>query len=114
MPPRRRRPRGHIEQLPSGKYRARVYAGLDPLTRKKRYLLQTAPTYEAAQKAATKLQQQVDEPGHECGMGPGGGRARERQAQLSGRLRGFGVEVEDHLHVVGDEADGHDHDGRHA
>jgi hypothetical protein len=36
MPPRRRRPRGHIEQLPSGKYRARVYAGLDPLTKKKR------------------------------------------------------------------------------
>ena len=27
MPPRRRRQRGHIEQLPSGKYRARVYAG---------------------------------------------------------------------------------------
>ena len=64
MPPRRRRPRGHIEQLPSGKYRARVYAGLDPLTRKKRYLLQTAATYEAAQKAATKLQQQVDEDQH--------------------------------------------------
>ncbi len=64
MPPRRRRPRGHIEQLPSGKYRARVYAGLDPLTRKKRYLLQTAPTYDAAQKAATQLQRQVDEDQH--------------------------------------------------
>ena len=61
MPPRRRRPRGHIEQLPSGKYRARVYAGRDPLTNKERYLLQTAPTYEAAQKAATQLQRQVDE-----------------------------------------------------
>ena len=61
MPPHRRRPRGHIEQLPSGKYRARVYAGLDPLTKKKRYLLQTAPTYEAVQKAATQLQRQVDE-----------------------------------------------------
>ena len=55
MPPHRRRPRGHIEQLPSGKYRARVYAGRDPLTNKERYLLQTAPTYEAAQKAATQL-----------------------------------------------------------
>ncbi len=64
MPPRRRRPRGHIEQLPSGKYRARVYAGRDPLTNKERYLLQTAPTYEAAQKAATQLQRQVDEDQH--------------------------------------------------
>ncbi len=41
-----------------------MYAGLDPLTRKKRYLLQTAPTYDAAQKAATQLQRQVDEDQH--------------------------------------------------
>ncbi len=64
MPPRRRRPRGHIEQLPSGKYRARVYAGRDPLTNKDRYLLETAPDYESAQKAATRLQRQVDEDHH--------------------------------------------------
>jgi hypothetical protein len=30
MAGRRRRPRGHIEQLPSGSFRAKVYAGIDP------------------------------------------------------------------------------------
>jgi len=64
MPPRRRRPRGHIEKLPSGSFRARVYAGLDPLTLRRRYILETAPTYEAAAKAATRLQGQVDEDKH--------------------------------------------------
>ncbi|HTK65980.1 MAG TPA: site-specific integrase, partial [Pseudonocardia sp.] len=61
MPPRRRRPRGHIEQLRSGSYRARVYAGIDPITRKSHYLLETAPDYESAEKALTRLQRQVDE-----------------------------------------------------
>jgi hypothetical protein len=30
----RRRARGAVDQLPSGAYRVRVYAGLDPLTKK--------------------------------------------------------------------------------
>jgi integrase len=60
MPPRRRA-RGHIEQLPSGSYCARVYAGQDPLTRRPRYLLETAKTHADARKALTKLQRQVDE-----------------------------------------------------
>jgi hypothetical protein len=34
---------------------ARVSAGRGPLTKKERYLLQTAPTSEAAPKAATQL-----------------------------------------------------------
>ena len=37
-PPRKRRVRGHIEQLPSGSYRAIVYAGTDPLIEKERRL----------------------------------------------------------------------------
>ena len=32
MPQRRRRPRGHIRELPSGSFQAIVYAGRDPLT----------------------------------------------------------------------------------
>lgn len=61
MPPRKRRPRGHIAQLPSGSWRAVVYAGVDPLTGKQRQLRDTATTYEAAEIALTKLQRQVDE-----------------------------------------------------
>jgi integrase len=64
MPPRRRRARGHIERLPSGSFRARVYAGTDPITKKDRYLLETAPTETAARIAVTKLQRQVDEDQH--------------------------------------------------
>lgn len=64
MPRRRRRARGHIEQLPSGSYRAVVYAGIDPLTHKARYLRETAKTYDAAEVALTKLQRQVDEDRH--------------------------------------------------
>lgn len=64
MPPRRRRPRGHIEQLRSGSYRAIVYAGIDPLTHKERYLKETAKTYDAARVALTRLQREVDEEAH--------------------------------------------------
>jgi len=41
MPPRRRRPRGHIQELPSGSFQAIVYAGVDPLTGEERYLRET-------------------------------------------------------------------------
>jgi integrase len=64
MAGRRRRPRGHIEALPSGSYRAKVFAGLDPLTHKRRYVVETAKTYRAAEAALTKLQRQVDEDQH--------------------------------------------------
>lgn len=36
-----RRARGEIERLPSGSLRVRVYAGIDPVTRKRRYLVET-------------------------------------------------------------------------
>lgn len=63
MPPRRRRPRGHIRTLPSGSFQAIVYAA-DPLTGKERYLRETTKTYDAAEIALTRLQGQVDEDRH--------------------------------------------------
>src|SRR5262249_43651519 len=60
MAPRKRH-RGHIETLPSGSYRAVVYAGTDPLTHRPRYLRETAKDYSLAQAALTRLQHQVDE-----------------------------------------------------
>jgi integrase len=60
----KRRPRGHIRELPSGSFQAIVYAGTDPLTRKPRRLRETAKTYAAAAEALTRLQSQVDQNRH--------------------------------------------------
>ena len=38
-----------------------MYAGKDPLTGKERYERETAPTYQAAEVALTRLQARVDE-----------------------------------------------------
>ena len=64
MPPRARRPRGHIEPLPSGSFRAVVFTGIDPLTRKRQYVRETCTTRGEAEKALTRLQGQVDEHRH--------------------------------------------------
>jgi hypothetical protein len=64
MPQAKRRPRGQLEQLPSGSWRATVYVGKDPLTGKRRWLKETAPTYAEAKVALTRLQRQVDEELH--------------------------------------------------
>ncbi len=64
MAPRKRRPRGHIEELPSHRFRAIVYAGTDPLTGRTRQIKQTAATYAEAEVALTKLLRQVDEQQH--------------------------------------------------
>jgi hypothetical protein len=58
VPPRRRRPRGHIRALPSGNFQAIVNAGIDPLTGKERYLRKTATTYDEAGVTLTRLQGQ--------------------------------------------------------
>lgn len=58
------RKRGYIEQRASGSYRAVVYAGVDPLTGRERYLRESADTRKAAQAALTRLQAQVDERRH--------------------------------------------------
>jgi integrase len=61
----RQRQRGEIETLPSGSLRVKVYAGIDPVTKKRHYLTETIPPGPAARKAAerarTKFLSQVDE-----------------------------------------------------
>ena len=55
MPPRvwrRERPRGSIDVLPSGALRVRVYAGQDPLTKKRHTLTKTIPAGPGAEKQA--------------------------------------------------------------
>src|SRR5208282_1065300 len=42
-------PNGHIEQLPSGSWRAKAYAGTDPLTGREIRLRRTCKTERAAQ-----------------------------------------------------------------
>jgi integrase len=53
------RRRGHVEERPNGKYRALAYAGIDPLTRKKRYLKKTVDTPQQAEIELTKLLSQI-------------------------------------------------------
>jgi hypothetical protein len=59
--PTKRRQRGYIEQLPSGAWRAEAYAGVDPLTGKRRRIRTTAKSKRAAEIELTKLLAQVDE-----------------------------------------------------
>jgi len=40
---RRSRQRGAIEELPSGALRVRVYAGMDPISKKRIYLSEVVP-----------------------------------------------------------------------
>jgi integrase len=62
---RRSRDRGQIEELPSGSLRVTVYAGVDPLTKRRHYLreiISAGPTANAdAEKARRRLVVQVDE-----------------------------------------------------
>ncbi|MDQ4102727.1 MAG: tyrosine-type recombinase/integrase [Actinomycetota bacterium] len=64
MAGRKHRPRGHIETRPNGTFRAVVYAGIDPLTGRERYLRKSARTHAEARMELTKLQSQVDEQRH--------------------------------------------------
>lgn len=57
-----RRSRGEIERLPSGSLRVRVYDGLDPASKKRRYLVETVPAGpEAAAEAERARTRLVDE-----------------------------------------------------
>jgi len=51
--------KGHIERLPSGSYRVRVYAGNDPLTGKEIRLKATAKTAEHAHAELARLLEQA-------------------------------------------------------
>ncbi|MBN9112819.1 MAG: hypothetical protein J0I34_29030 [Pseudonocardia sp.] len=61
----KRRNRGEIESLPSGSFRVRVYAGIDALSGKRNYLVETVPAGPKAEAEAervrVKLVNQVDE-----------------------------------------------------
>ena len=61
----RRRSRGEIEELPSGSLRVKVYAGIDPVTKKRHYLCETVPAGPSARREAervrTRFLAQVDE-----------------------------------------------------
>ncbi len=58
---RRRRARGNVEELPSGRFRVRVYAGTDALTGRAHYLKETVDTAAEAERVRTRLLAQVDE-----------------------------------------------------
>ena len=60
-----RRSRGSVETLPSGSIRVKVYAGIDPVSKKRHYLDEVIPAgpkaAKEAEKARTRLLAQVDE-----------------------------------------------------
>ena len=62
------KPSGHIEQLPSGSWRVKVYAGKDPLTGREVRFRVTCKTELAAQIELGKLLEQVT-----AGRQPGSG-----------------------------------------
>jgi hypothetical protein len=76
-------PKGYIEQLPSGAFRARVYAGTDPVTGKEWRLRETCHDYPAAVEALGRLLKQAE--GHQ---------APERDATF-GRILDLYLEVTD-------------------
>jgi integrase len=57
----RRRPRGHIQQRANGTFRVHVYAGVDPITKRPRYLTETHATAAEAEQARTRLLARLDE-----------------------------------------------------
>ncbi|TDE11518.1 hypothetical protein E1269_09110 [Jiangella asiatica] len=59
--PRQGRQRGNIEELPSGGFRVGMYAGIDPLTKKRHDLRETVP---AGPGAARDAQTGTDTPTH--------------------------------------------------
>src|SRR4249919_1751978 len=67
-PRRRARARGRIEELPSGSLRVSVYAGIDPVSKRRHYLREVVPAgpkaMAAAEKVARRLAGQVDERRH--------------------------------------------------
>ena len=52
--------KGHIQQLPSGSFRVKVYAGTDPVIGKERLLRQTCPDGASAHAALGRLLAEAD------------------------------------------------------
>ena len=75
QPGRRRVARGEIERLPSGSLRVRVYAGIDPATKKRRYRVETVPAGATAERDAEAARLRLlHEVGEQRGPQPAGGR----------------------------------------
>ncbi|MEU8025762.1 MULTISPECIES: LacI family DNA-binding transcriptional regulator [Micromonospora] len=55
----RRRARGEIEELPSGSLRVRVYAGIDPVSKRRRYLTRTVPAGPGAAETAETVRAEL-------------------------------------------------------
>jgi integrase len=53
--------RGHVEQLPSGSWRARVYAGVDPITQREIRLKATVKTEQQAHIELGRLLKEASE-----------------------------------------------------
>jgi integrase len=66
--PQRKRARGRVEELPSGSLRVTVYAGIDPVTKRRHYLREVVPggprAASEAEKVLRRLAGQVDERRH--------------------------------------------------
>jgi integrase len=75
--------KGHIQQLPSGSFRVKVYAGTDPVTGKGRLLRQTCPDEASAHVALGRLLAEAD-----------GGRFPDRHATVGQTLDKY-LEVAD-------------------
>ena len=75
--------RGHIQRLPSGSFRVKVYAGTDPVTGKERLFRQTCPDEASAAAALGRLLAEAD-----------GGRFPDQHATL-GQALGKYLEVAD-------------------
>src|SRR4051794_27900314 len=54
-----RRTRGEIERLPSGSLRVRVYDGVDPESKKRRYLVETVAAGPAADREAATVRDRL-------------------------------------------------------
>jgi hypothetical protein len=75
--------KGHIQRLPSGSFRVKVYAGTDPVTAKERLLRQTCPDEASAYIALGRLLAEAD-----------GGRFPDRHATVGQALDKY-LEVAD-------------------
>ena len=74
--------KGHIQQLPSGSFRVKVYAGTDPVTGKARLLRQTCPDEAAVHAALSWMLVEAD-----------GGRFPDQHATLGQALGKYLEEV---------------------
>ena len=70
--------KGHIQQLPSGSFRVKVYAGTDPVASKQRLLRQTCPGEASAHVALGQLLAETDG-GISYGVWSGAGQAQRDQ-----------------------------------